>query len=95
MKPLEGNHGRRRPVIETDLTAEEKAIIAEGRAQLRAHPEDFVSLETILRRRPPITPGATSWKGGRQITCKQPAAPMAVGAPSDSNRDIPPERGAR
>jgi hypothetical protein len=36
-------------IIETDLTAEEKAIIAEGRAQFRDHPEDFVPLETLRR----------------------------------------------
>ncbi|MDR3276311.1 MAG: hypothetical protein LBT11_03715 [Treponema sp.] len=35
------------PVIETDLTAEEKAIIAQGRKQRREHPETFVRLNSI------------------------------------------------
>ena len=34
-------------IIETDLTEEEKAIIAEGDRLYREHPEDFVSLESI------------------------------------------------
>jgi len=35
------------PVIETDLTDEEKKIIQEGRKHYREHPEDFVPLESI------------------------------------------------
>ena len=35
-------------IIETDLTEEEKAIIAEGDRHYREHPEDFVTLESIL-----------------------------------------------
>ena len=34
--------------IETDLTAEERAIIGEGRKHYEARPEDFVPLESIL-----------------------------------------------
>ena len=34
-------------IIETDLTDEEKSIIAEGDRHYREHPEDFVSLESI------------------------------------------------
>jgi hypothetical protein len=36
-----------RPVIETNLAAAEKAIIAEGRKQYREHPETFVHLSNI------------------------------------------------
>jgi len=36
------------PVIETDLTDEEKKIIQEGRKHYKEHPEDFVPLESIL-----------------------------------------------
>jgi len=35
-------------VIEGDLTAEEKADIAEGRRLRREHPEEFVSLDKYL-----------------------------------------------
>ena len=35
-------------VIEADLTAEEKADIAEGRRFRREHPEEFVSLDKYL-----------------------------------------------
>ena len=35
------------PVIETDLTDEEKKIIQEGRKHYKEHPEDFVPLESI------------------------------------------------
>ena len=34
-------------VIETDLTEEEHALIAEGVKRYHEHPEDFVSLESI------------------------------------------------
>jgi hypothetical protein len=36
-----------KPVIETDLTDEERAIIAEGRIRFKEHPETFVPLESI------------------------------------------------
>jgi hypothetical protein len=36
------------PLIETDLTDEEKALIGEGDKHYREHPEDFVPLESIL-----------------------------------------------
>jgi predicted dehydrogenase len=51
LKPLLSVLVNDRIIIETDLTAEEKTIIAEGRAQFRDHPEDFVPLETIRRDR--------------------------------------------
>ena len=35
------------PVIETDLTDEEKKWVEEGRKHYREHPEDFVPLESI------------------------------------------------
>ena len=34
-------------VIETDLTEEEHALIAEGVKRYYEHPEDFVSLESL------------------------------------------------
>ena len=34
-------------IIETDLTEEEKAAIAQGDRHYREHPEDFVPLESI------------------------------------------------
>jgi hypothetical protein len=34
-------------VVETDLTAEEKGIIAAGRKELKEHPEHFVALDTV------------------------------------------------
>jgi hypothetical protein len=41
----------RRVVIETDLTDEERAIIADGDRRFKEHPEDFVTLESIRRDR--------------------------------------------
>jgi len=38
-------------IIETDLTAEEKADIAEGRKERREHPENFISLEEYVKSR--------------------------------------------
>lgn len=38
-------------VFETDLTAEEKADIAEGRKLRREHPEEFISLDQYLTKR--------------------------------------------
>jgi len=35
------------PVIETDLTDEEKKWVWEGRKHYKEHPEDFVPLESI------------------------------------------------
>ena len=35
------------PVIETDLTKEEKEIVRKGRKQYKEHPEDFISLEDL------------------------------------------------
>ena len=35
------------PVIETNLTDEEKQWVQEGRIHYREHPEDFVPLESI------------------------------------------------
>ena len=37
--------------IETDLTAEEKADIAEGRKERREHPENFISLDEYAESR--------------------------------------------
>jgi hypothetical protein len=39
-----------KPVIETDLTVEEKAIIKEGEKHYKEHPEDFVPLESLFDR---------------------------------------------
>jgi hypothetical protein len=36
-------------VLETGLTEEEKAIIAEGDREFEEHPENFVALESISR----------------------------------------------
>jgi len=35
------------PIIETNLTDEEKKWVQEGRKHYREHPEDFVPLESI------------------------------------------------
>ena len=35
----------REPAIETNLTAEEKKWVQEGRKQYKEHPEDFLSLD--------------------------------------------------
>jgi hypothetical protein len=35
-------------VIETDLTAEEKSVIQEGRKLRREHPEEFVTLDYLI-----------------------------------------------
>jgi hypothetical protein len=45
LKPLLSILVNDRVVIETDLTAEEKEIIAKGREHYRKHPEDFVPLD--------------------------------------------------
>ena len=37
------------PVIETDLTDEEKKWIEEGDRHFKEHPEDFVPLESLLK----------------------------------------------
>jgi hypothetical protein len=44
---LAGKSATRSPVIETDLTDEEKKWVLEGRRHYREHPEDFVPLESI------------------------------------------------
>jgi hypothetical protein len=45
---LAGNPGTDKPlIIETDLTDEERAIIAEGGRMFEEHPETFVPLESI------------------------------------------------
>jgi adenylate kinase len=36
-------------ILETNLTDEERAIIAEGDREFEEHPENFVALETISR----------------------------------------------
>jgi hypothetical protein len=36
-------------LLETDLTEEEKVIIAEGDREFEEHPENFVTLESISR----------------------------------------------
>ena len=38
-------------IIETDLTAEEKADIAEGRKERMEHPENFISLDEYVTSR--------------------------------------------
>jgi len=35
-------------IVETDLTTEEQAIIAEGDRHFEEHPEDFVPLKSII-----------------------------------------------
>jgi hypothetical protein len=47
LRPLFSLLSDEQSVIETDLTAEEKAIIAKGRKQYREHPETFVRLNSI------------------------------------------------
>jgi hypothetical protein len=47
LKPLLSVLVNERIIIETDLSAEEKQIITEGRAHFKDHPEDFVPLENI------------------------------------------------
>ena len=37
------------PIIETDLTDEEKMWVQEGRKHYREHPEDFIPLEDVQR----------------------------------------------
>jgi hypothetical protein len=37
-----------KPVIETDLTAEERAIIAAGEKEYQEHPETFTPLSALL-----------------------------------------------
>jgi DNA-binding LacI/PurR family transcriptional regulator len=38
-------------IIETDLTTEEKADIAEGRKERKEHPENFISLDEYVKSR--------------------------------------------
>jgi hypothetical protein len=57
LKPLLSVLVNDRIIIETDLTAEEKKIIAEGRKRRREHPEDFVTLESLRRNRAAQQPG--------------------------------------
>ena len=47
VEPLLSYLASDRMVIETDLTAEEKTWVLEGRKHYREHPEDFVPLESI------------------------------------------------
>jgi hypothetical protein len=47
LRPLFSIIADEQAIIETDLTAEEKAIIAKGRKQYREHPETFVRLNEI------------------------------------------------
>jgi hypothetical protein len=49
LKPLFSVLAKPKYVIETDLTDEELAIIAEGDTHFKEHPEDFVSLESLRR----------------------------------------------
>lgn len=51
LKPILADYAEPDFVIETDLTDEERAIIAEGRKQLKEHPEDFITLEELRRQR--------------------------------------------
>jgi len=45
---LAGNQGKNEPlVIETNLTAAEKAIIKEGRKERKEHPENFTPWASI------------------------------------------------
>ena len=37
-------------VIETDLTDEERAIIARGVARYHKHPEEFVTLDSVIEK---------------------------------------------
>jgi hypothetical protein len=39
-----------KPVIETDLTDAERAIIAAGEKEFREHPESFVTLTELKKR---------------------------------------------
>jgi hypothetical protein len=51
LRPLFSVLAEPKYVIETDLTDEERAIITEGDKHFKEHPEDFVPLETLQRRR--------------------------------------------
>jgi hypothetical protein len=51
LKPLLSALVNDRIIIETDLTAEEQAIIAEGDKHFREYPEDFVTLESVQQNR--------------------------------------------
>ena len=37
------------PIIETDLTDEEMALIEEGDRHFNEHPEDFIPLESLMK----------------------------------------------
>jgi hypothetical protein len=37
-------------VIESDLTDEERAIIARGVARYHTHPEEFVTLDSVIEK---------------------------------------------
>jgi hypothetical protein len=47
LKPLLSELAEPLYTIETDLTGEEKAIIAEGDKEFKEHPEHFVPLESL------------------------------------------------
>jgi hypothetical protein len=47
LKPLFSVLAKPLYIIETDLTSEERAIIADGEREYREHPETFVSLESL------------------------------------------------
>ena len=49
LKPLLADLAEPDFVIETDLTDEERAIIAEGEKLFEEHPEDFISLKDFFK----------------------------------------------
>jgi hypothetical protein len=52
LKPLLSILAEPSYILETDLTEEERAIIAEGDRTFEEHPENFVALESIRRSEP-------------------------------------------
>jgi len=48
VEPLLAHFADEALIVETDLTAEEKADIAEGRLLRKEHPEEFISLDEGL-----------------------------------------------
>ena len=49
LKPLLADYAEPDFLIETDLTDEERAIIAEGEKLFEEHPEEFISLKEFFK----------------------------------------------
>ena len=48
VEPILAHFADERLVVETNLSAEEEAVIEEGRKLRREHPEEFISLKDYL-----------------------------------------------